>query len=298
MAKLLPDGRIQVEPGDTLSKIAQQFLGSAGRYGEISGFRSGNPNLIYPGEVLTVPGVQAPQGAAPAATTPSATISPVERADQSILDAYTELVGQRNTRFADYERQKGPFSLDEVLVSKRAEAGEQVDPYYNELLGDYLTGVKMKRERSVADTQDLLGELTATEESFTGSERMALTEAKNRAAEGFADAGLFNSGSRFRNEGLADVESQGRSEDFFRQSGLRRTRAETGLSRTLADLGFETKGRERDIARERYTETENLASRLARESGQRYVSEFQQTLPPELQGNTGFDLLKSIGIYS
>lgn len=43
-----------VKSGDTLSKIGQQ-LGVDWR--KITGFRSGDPNLIYPGEVLTIPGV-------------------------------------------------------------------------------------------------------------------------------------------------------------------------------------------------------------------------------------------------
>ena len=41
-----------VKAGDTLSLIARQF-GVA--YTGITGYRSGNPNLIYPGEVLTIP---------------------------------------------------------------------------------------------------------------------------------------------------------------------------------------------------------------------------------------------------
>lgn len=41
-----------VKAGDTLSKISQQYLGSPNAYNKISGYSSGNPNLIYPGEVL------------------------------------------------------------------------------------------------------------------------------------------------------------------------------------------------------------------------------------------------------
>jgi len=57
-----------VKGGDNLSKIAKQF---GVKYQDISGYRSGNPNLIFPGEVLNIPGgapapAQAP--AAPAAT--------------------------------------------------------------------------------------------------------------------------------------------------------------------------------------------------------------------------------------
>lgn len=46
-----------VKPGDTLSAIGSQF---GVPYQSITGYRSGNPNLIYPGEVLTIGGGSAP----------------------------------------------------------------------------------------------------------------------------------------------------------------------------------------------------------------------------------------------
>jgi len=42
-----------VKAGDTLSGIAKQYLGNANSYNQLSGYRSGNPNLIYPGEKIT-----------------------------------------------------------------------------------------------------------------------------------------------------------------------------------------------------------------------------------------------------
>ena len=42
----------QVKPGDTLSKIGAQF---GVPYQQITGYKSGNPNLIYAGETLTIP---------------------------------------------------------------------------------------------------------------------------------------------------------------------------------------------------------------------------------------------------
>lgn len=47
-----------VQSGDTLSKIASQY-GVAST--QISGYKSGNPNLIYPGEQLVIPTAEPPQ---------------------------------------------------------------------------------------------------------------------------------------------------------------------------------------------------------------------------------------------
>jgi LysM repeat protein len=61
-------GTYTVQRGDTLSKIAQRTLGNGGRWKEIfdaNRDQLNNPNLIYPGTVLKVPG-QAPAPSAPA----------------------------------------------------------------------------------------------------------------------------------------------------------------------------------------------------------------------------------------
>ncbi|WP_241677225.1 LysM peptidoglycan-binding domain-containing protein, partial [Bifidobacterium jacchi] len=42
-----PDGSVTVESGDTLSAIAEQF---GGDWRDYTGYRSGNPDLIFPGE--------------------------------------------------------------------------------------------------------------------------------------------------------------------------------------------------------------------------------------------------------
>lgn len=47
-----------IEPGDTLWDIANLYYGDGSRYGEIfnaSSFSSGNPSLIYPGELAIIP---------------------------------------------------------------------------------------------------------------------------------------------------------------------------------------------------------------------------------------------------
>lgn len=222
---------------------------------------------------------------------------PNARADQSILDSFRQLQAEANKRVSE-AMSRNPFRLDEVLAQKRTQAKEQLDPYYNETLGDYLTGIQRKITRSSQDTQDLLGELRATSDSFTGTTKLRLDEALNKSAQGFAEAGLYQSGARFREEGLLRRETGDVLSNFERQQGLRTKQAEVGLGRTLEDIAFQRKGTVRDIERERTTGIETLSGQLAQEAGQKYSAGIYASLPPELQANQNFDILKQIGIYS
>ena len=63
-----------VAPGDTLFAIAQRFYGDGLKFGVIATFNGiGNPNLIFPGQVLAIPGVAAP-------TRPRSPVSALRRA--------------------------------------------------------------------------------------------------------------------------------------------------------------------------------------------------------------------------
>lgn len=225
-------------------------------------------------------------------------LSPEQRIDQGIESSFQKLQIEANQRFKEFN-ERNPFRYDDVLAQKTTEAKEQIDPFYNESLSDYLLGVSRKRERSASDTRDLIGELQASTQSYSEQTQLRLTEAMNRAREGFADVGLFESGRRFREaEGLPTVETGRTLEDFGRRQTLRTKTAETGLERTLEELALGQKMDVRNLERERFTQTGTLARQLTGEAGQQYVQGFQQTLPPELQANQNFDLLKQIGVYS
>lgn len=64
-----------IQPGDTLFGIAAQFLGDGNLWPQIyaaSSLSSGDPNLIYPGEIATIPGVAAVVGDVTSFTLPFA----------------------------------------------------------------------------------------------------------------------------------------------------------------------------------------------------------------------------------
>jgi LysM repeat protein len=79
-----------VQQGDTLSQIGQKY---GVDYKNITGFRSGNPDLIFPGEVLNIPSNDISQGVSPTPVLPTPT--PTNTGfDTSGIDTYKDPLDQ------------------------------------------------------------------------------------------------------------------------------------------------------------------------------------------------------------
>lgn len=96
-----------VQSGDTLSKIGQQY---GVDYNKITGYKSGNPNLIYPGEVLNIPdatptmtaeSLQNPQQPAqlpefnPPQVNFTPTLTPQQQTNQGFEDIFKQYLGNQ-----------------------------------------------------------------------------------------------------------------------------------------------------------------------------------------------------------
>jgi hypothetical protein len=242
-----------------------------------------------PGEAVAVDGEA---GAKPAASN-----SPLQQINDAIQGSFQKLQNEVIQRFGEYQSGQ-PFKVDQVLADKTKNAAEQIDPYYNQILGDYLTGVQRKIDRGVNDTKDLLGELTANADSYTDKSQVTIANAIEQAQKGFADSGLFGSGDQLRAEGQINQNGNADMADYNRKVGSQTKQLATGLQRNTEDLLAGKKDFVTNLEQNRYTDTQNRAADLTKEAGQDYVRGYQATLPTQLQSASGFDLLKSIGIYS
>lgn len=228
---------------------------------------------------------------------PQRTGDPISDVNRAIEDSFRTLQNEVIKKFGEYQAGK-PFRIDEVLAAKSKEAAEQIDPYYNEILGDYLLGVTRKINRSRDDAQEVLTELTESKRSFTQESATFLEDALQNAEEGYADAGLLLSGKALSTEGQLKQRTGSSLTDFLRKNEGQTNRVGSMLNRTMEDIGAEKKGYVSDLERGRFTDIETRKSQLAKEAGQQYVQGFQATLPTELQSASGFDMLKSLGVYS
>ncbi len=231
-----------------------------------------------------------------APTQSAAPQNPLQQVNQLIQDSFQKLQGEVVKRFGDYQAGK-PFRVDEVLAEKGQQAKEQIDPYYNEKLGDYLLGVTRKINRGTDDTKSLLDELSTSTENYTGRAKVALDESINKAEQGFADSGLFGSGDQLASEGALKYDTGNNITDYTRKAGIQADQLNTGLTRNIQDINAAKTSDVRDLERARLTDTTTRAADLTKEAGQQYIQGFNATLPPELQAANGFDMLKSLGIY-
>jgi hypothetical protein len=268
----------------------QSGLGNASSY---SGTAEQNTRLLR--SLEGGGGQSAPQPPPQAQSQPQTSANPLDDVNKMIQDAFTNLNTEANRLFGEYNKNR-PFNLDLVLAESGKQAAEQIDPYYKESLNTYLTGVERRITRSKEDAETVLGELSEQTKSYSKDLQDKLASATEQAEEGFANVGLLESGKALRTEGQIEVEGQNQLTDFLRGQGLRQDRTGQGLTRGLEDIGMERTGNVRDIERERFTQGQLRTNQLAQEAGQSYVRGFQQVLPPQLQANTGFDLLKSLGI--
>lgn len=144
---------------------------------------------------------------------------------------------KRETEFLDKYVADNPFIFDEELARRSAEA--QYEPYYSELLEDYLQDVSRKKE-TVEDETRLLTELYKLDK---GERSRAYSRAIARAEEGFAGKGMFYSGIKKRALGEAEVEygmtekeAQERQEFGLREQGRKVKELDIGAERRERDI--------------------------------------------------------------
>lgn len=159
-----------------------------------------------------------------------------EQIVNDIFKAQEESI-KRETEFLEKYVADNPFIFDEELARRSAEA--QYEPYYSELLEDYLQDIEMKRS-TVQDEAKVLKELHQLD---VGSTTRAYERAVARAEEGFAGKGMFYSGIKKRALGEQEVEYGMDRKKMEEQYGLQ----ERGYQRQGEQLNIQEERQRRDI---------------------------------------------------
>jgi hypothetical protein len=258
-----------------------------------------NGNLGGPG-LINNPNQQgygkAAVGGSVAPTTPSSN-SPLEDVNKALEDSFQKLQNEVVQKFGQYQG-GNPFKVDQVLADKTTEAKEQIDPYYDQLLGDYLSGVTRKINRGNDDTRDLLSELSASTDSYMQDANNNENNSINTAQQGFAENGLIGSGDQLNAEGQIKQNTGANVADYTRKADAQTKQLTNANTRNIEDINADKTNYQTNLEQNRGTDISTRAADLTKTAGQQYIQGFQQTLPTELQSSSGFDMLKSLGIYS
>jgi len=119
-----------------------------------------------------------------------------------------------------------PFSFDEALA--KASAEERFNPYYEAELKDFTQGID-RQKQSAEGSMKLLTDLNRIQ---VGQDKRNLDEAVSAAEEGYAGAGLYNSGAKERAVGGAVVQGQ----DTANTRSLQYNEGIAGGKRQLEDV--------------------------------------------------------------
>jgi len=195
-------------------------------------------------------------------------------------DAFNQMMGemeakykQLGERYMEYE-EKSPFSFDEMLA--RASGEERLGPYYKAELDDYIGGIERQRG-SVEGERTLMTELNRI---ATGKEKRDLEEAIKASEEGYAGAGLYESGARMRETGLQEI---GGAEQR-REREARLGYGEAALGRREEEIGAgEETYRRRARAEKETTLTTDIEQQRRQKRAQWEVGRME-ALGPEFMG--------------
>ena len=202
--------------------------------------------------------------------------NPEQMAD-SIVSTMTGFVDQifNSEKLSEFEREN-PFAFDEIAARASAEARLGVP--FDEEISDLMESVRRTRERSIADTQRLIGELSTDSTRLIGRERRATDEAIEASEKGYAGQGLFFSGARQKATGRQEVGGIERVGDIEEATRRGITGAERGKERTLQDVLSRERIGKRQIGAARTTAYETDIYEQEREAGLQRGLEYMEFL--------------------
>ena len=144
-----------------------------------------------------------------------------------------------------------PQALEFDVDAARRAAEQEWNPYYDELLADYLAEVTTGQTRSEADIASTLDLLGGRREDYLGDIARESPIMQEAIGGQFADRGLYESGQRQEAQQRRLEEEERQKQNYEREYQYKTGQAQLEQQRYLEDSERERKQRERDLARER-----------------------------------------------
>ena len=199
----------------------------------------------------------------------------------TVAEKYQKMLDDYNAKYSEFEK-KNPFVFDDVLAEESATTTQRLDPYYQQTLTDYLTGINTKRQRSQEDERTLLTSLNQDVQDYTGANKMNLDKILRQTREGYSDAGLYFSGAQMGATGEKTQEAGQGLDQYLRGAGEKAANIQTAGKRLGEDLALDESQKRRDLAtQEAYdVQSQSLASTLQRQRQREFERSQSIGAPP------------------
>jgi len=187
---------------------------------------------------------------------------PKKQTVEEMLSEITKKTAKEEKKYVSEYLKKNPFAFDENLARQSSTA--EYDPYYSEILNDYLSDVETKRS-SVQDQKKLAEEMYKYD---VGAKSREYANAVSQTEEGFAGSGLYFSGAKERALGTQEIENQ----DATGQAKSQFEYGQTQLGRQETALDTEAQRKERDVGRDKTAAIESGVLQRQGEAQKAYYS--------------------------
>lgn len=187
---------------------------------------------------------------------------------------------KRETQFLEQYTATNPFVFDEQLA--RQSATQEYQPYYSELLKDYVSDIDKQRETTRGEATLL----TTLKKIDMGGRSREYQLAVDRANEGYAGSGMFFSGIKQRATGLEDVaykEGVTGAEARYGQQGQ-------ALQNQLGQYDISEQRKTRDVGREQGYAIEGGILQRKKEAQTQYYVPLEQSYYRQFPTGSGSSL--------
>ena len=199
----------------------------------------------------------------------SSGLSSAEQTKQALIEANNAIMDKYAALGKEFDA-KNPFAFDEAQAS--ASATERYNPYYSAELQDFTQGIE-RQKQSQEGSMKLLTDLNRIQ---VGQDKRNLDEAVSAAEEGYAGAGLYNSGAKERGVGQTMITGQ----DTANQRSLNYNAGIAQGQNTLGGLGEQLDTGVRELGAQKTTDIQTEIERQKAEEEARWNTERAQYIGP------------------
>ena len=188
-------------------------------------------------------------GASPTAPapTPTAPVEPQLSLEEQFAKDYAKYIDANNDVLKDWTWDENG---NRVLIENR------FNPYYEEMGGRYKTDINNDLDRARIDTGRGIEALEGDRSRFSASSDTKLTQALDKARNGYVNAGAYFSSAKEKGLGDINQADQMNRESYMADYYNRKTGYETGLQRTETDLNESMRRKDYDMNQEKLTKVE------------------------------------------